>query len=158
MSVPVSYRGTCTETVSKRVLRREQGTREAHLSHKACESLAFWSSLGVRTSGRPRALAPLCPLPLTYSHLQRHQPPVLPTRFWNFDFFTFMASIHGSHPLGVSIWFKVYYQDFFWVLIDLIVELLVLIIKPFDNQTENWNPVSNDLINKSFDISFDNQW
>ncbi len=31
---------------------------------------------------------------------------------------------------------KVYYQSFFWVLIDLIVELLGLIIKPFDNQTE----------------------
>jgi hypothetical protein len=38
-------------------------------------------------------------------------------------------------------------------LIDLIVELLGLIIKPFDNQTESWNPVStwNDLIIKSFD-------
>jgi hypothetical protein len=32
---------------------------------------------------------------------------------------------------------KAYYQAFFWVLIDLIVELLGLIIKPFDNQTEN---------------------
>jgi hypothetical protein len=32
---------------------------------------------------------------------------------------------------------KAYYQAFFWVLIDLIVELLVLIIKPFDNQTES---------------------
>jgi hypothetical protein len=32
---------------------------------------------------------------------------------------------------------KAHYQDFFWVLIDLIVELLVLIIKPFDNQTES---------------------
>jgi quinol-cytochrome oxidoreductase complex cytochrome b subunit len=31
---------------------------------------------------------------------------------------------------------KDYYQAFFWVLIDLIVELLVLIIKPFDDQTE----------------------
>jgi hypothetical protein len=28
---------------------------------------------------------------------------------------------------------KAHYQAFFWVLIDLIVELLVLIIKPFDN-------------------------
>jgi len=42
-------------------------------------------------------------------------------------------------------------SSFFWVLIDLIVELLCLIIKPFDNQTERWNPVSNDLIIKSFD-------
>jgi hypothetical protein len=33
----------------------------------------------------------------------------------------------------------------------LIVELLGLIIKTFDNQTESWNPVSNDLIIKSFD-------
>ena len=33
--------------------------------------------------------------------------------------------------------FKTYYQAFFWVLIDLIVELLGLIIKPFDNQTES---------------------
>jgi hypothetical protein len=32
---------------------------------------------------------------------------------------------------------KDYYQAFFWVLIDLIVELLGLIIKPFDNQTES---------------------
>ncbi len=40
---------------------------------------------------------------------------------------------------------------FFWVLIDFIVELLVLIIKPFDDQTERWNPLSNDLIIKSFD-------
>jgi hypothetical protein len=32
---------------------------------------------------------------------------------------------------------KAYYQAFFWVLIDLIVELLGLIIKPFDNQTES---------------------
>jgi hypothetical protein len=31
---------------------------------------------------------------------------------------------------------QAYYQAFFWVLIDLIVELLGLIIKPFDNQTE----------------------
>jgi hypothetical protein len=33
--------------------------------------------------------------------------------------------------------FKDYYQAFFWVLIDLIVELVGLIIKPFDNQTES---------------------
>jgi hypothetical protein len=32
---------------------------------------------------------------------------------------------------------KAYYQAFFWVLIDLIVELLGLIVKPFDNQTES---------------------
>jgi hypothetical protein len=43
-------------------------------------------------------------------------------------------------------------------LIDLIVELWGLIIKPFDNQTESWNPVSNDLIIKSCDTSFDDQW
>ena len=36
-----------------------------------------------------------------------------------------------------SLSFKAYYQSFFWVLIDLIVELLGLIIKPFDNQTES---------------------
>jgi hypothetical protein len=59
--------------------------------------------------------------------------------------------------VSMFIAFKVYYQVFFWVLIDLIVELLVLIIKSFDIQTENGNPVSNDLIIKSFDISFDNQ-
>jgi hypothetical protein len=52
---------------------------------------------------------------------------------------------------------KDHYQAFFGVLIDLIVELLGLIIKPFDNQTERCNPVSNDLIIESFDISFDNQ-
>jgi hypothetical protein len=32
---------------------------------------------------------------------------------------------------------KDHYQAFFWVLIDLIVELLGLIIKPFDNQAES---------------------
>jgi hypothetical protein len=32
---------------------------------------------------------------------------------------------------------KAYYQAFFWVLIDLIFELLGSIIKPFDNQTES---------------------
>jgi hypothetical protein len=32
---------------------------------------------------------------------------------------------------------KAYYQAFLWVLIDLIVDLLDLIIKPFDNQTES---------------------
>jgi hypothetical protein len=32
---------------------------------------------------------------------------------------------------------KDHYQAFVWVLIDLIVELVDLIIKPFDNQTEN---------------------
>ena len=32
---------------------------------------------------------------------------------------------------------KAHYQAFFRVLIDLIVELLGLIIKPFDNQTES---------------------
>ena len=32
---------------------------------------------------------------------------------------------------------KAHYQAFWGVLIDLIVELLVLIIKPFDNQTES---------------------
>ena len=53
--------------------------------------------------------------------------------------------------IDYSVLFKAYYQAFFWVLIDLIVELLGLIIKSFDNQTESWNPVSNDLIIKSFD-------
>ena len=48
--------------------------------------------------------------------------------------------------------YKAHYQAFWGVLIDLIVEFLVLIIKSFDNQTGNWNPVSNDLIIKSFDI------
>ena len=57
---------------------------------------------------------------------------------------TFSLSLH-RHPL------KDHYQTFFWVLIDLIVEFLDLIINPFDNQTENWNPVSNDLIIKSSD-------
>jgi hypothetical protein len=32
---------------------------------------------------------------------------------------------------------KAYYQAFFRVLIDLIVELFGLIMKPFDNQTES---------------------
>jgi hypothetical protein len=36
-----------------------------------------------------------------------------------------------------SIQTKAHYQAFFWVLIDLIVDLLGLIIKPFDNQTQS---------------------
>jgi hypothetical protein len=40
-------------------------------------------------------------------------------------------------PLSRCVSIKAYYQAFFWVLIDLIVELLGLIIKPFDNQTES---------------------
>jgi hypothetical protein len=36
-----------------------------------------------------------------------------------------------------SLSIKAYYQAFFRVLIDLIVELFGLIIKPFDNQTES---------------------
>jgi len=36
-----------------------------------------------------------------------------------------------------TVAFKDYYQAFFWVLIGLIVEFFVLIIKPFDNQTES---------------------
>jgi hypothetical protein len=44
--------------------------------------------------------------------------------------------LSSSPPIqGTAI--KAYYQAFFWVLIDLIVELLGLIIKPFDNQTES---------------------
>jgi len=46
--------------------------------------------------------------------------------------FLYLAQQHS-----LSLPFKAYYQAFFWVLIDLIVELLGLIIKPFDNQTES---------------------
>jgi hypothetical protein len=50
------------------------------------------------------------------------------TRFYNKDC-----------ALVIKRWLnsKAYYQAFFRVLIDLIVELLGLIIKPFDNQTES---------------------
>jgi hypothetical protein len=88
---------------SSRVLRRARkqrgGMRAAHLAHKTLGRLTFWNGLGVRTSGRSRTLAPLCLQPLTCSHLERHQPPALPTRFWNFVFFTFMHPINGSQPL-----------------------------------------------------------
>jgi hypothetical protein len=36
-------------------------------------------------------------------------------------------------------------------LIDLVIQVLDLIIKPFDNQTESRNASINDLIIKSFD-------
>jgi hypothetical protein len=42
----------------------------------------------------------------------------------------------GRRKKFERIGIKAYYQAFFCVLIDLIVELLGLIIKPFDNQTE----------------------
>ena len=54
-----------------------------------------------------------------------------------------LRDLRVSHTLGWSWNWKSgtpnkdYYQVFFWVLIDLIVELLGLIIKPFDNQTES---------------------
>jgi hypothetical protein len=71
--------------------------------------LTFWRSLGTRTSGRSRALAPLCSLSLGSSHLKLHQPPVLPTRFSNFDFFTFMRSINGSQCTSHPVAFLFYY-------------------------------------------------
>ena len=46
--------------------------------------------------------------------------------------------LHSPVPTGlVSTCAKAFYQTFFLVLIDLIVDLLVLIITPFDNQTES---------------------
>jgi hypothetical protein len=49
-----------------------------------------------------------------------------------------MCSFHHFSPLVYTVGLdKDYYQAFFWALIDLIVELLGLIIKPFDNQTES---------------------
>ena len=56
----------------------------------------------------------------------------------------------GNDNSLTSMLTKTYYQAFWGVLIDFIVELLDLIIKSFDNQAESWNPVSNDLIIKSF--------
>ena len=44
-----------------------------------------------------------------------------------------------TRPVQRPVSRKDYYQAFLWVFIDLIVELLGLIIKPFDNQTESWN-------------------
>ena len=78
-------------------------------------------------------------------------------RSWSFDRDTLEPRGGSGGDQGVGVeeteetLSKDHYQAFFWVLIDLIVELLGLIIKPFDNQTESWNPVSNDLIIKSFD-------
>ena len=46
------------------------------------------------------------------------------------------AKINPTDPLILAK-HKAYYQAFFRVLIDLIVELFGLIIKPFDNQTES---------------------
>ncbi len=63
-------------------------------------------------------------------------------------------SIAFSVPDRNALCIKVYYQAVLGVLIDSMVELLGLIIKPFDHQTGSWNPVSNDLIIKSFDISY----
>ena len=45
--------------------------------------------------------------------------------------------ITGENIGDEGLWNKASYQAFFRVLIDLIVELLGLIIKPFDNQTES---------------------
>ena len=67
-------------------------------AHKARGRLAFSTGPDADTSGRARALGPWCPLPLACSHLQRHQPPALPTRFQIFDFDSLSGSINGSHP------------------------------------------------------------
>ena len=53
--------------------------------------------------------------------------------------------------------FKVTYQAFWGVLIDLIMELLGLIIKSFDNQTEIWAWLSSPLIIKLLRYLIDNQ-
>ncbi len=68
-------------------------------AHKARGRLAFLTGPDADTSGRARALGPWCPLPLACSHLQRHQPPALPTRLQIFDFDSLSGSINGSHPL-----------------------------------------------------------
>ncbi len=47
------------------------------------------------------------------------------------------SSMPCANTCSVEVSTKDHYQAFFWVLIDLIVELLGLIIKPFDNQTES---------------------
>ncbi len=55
-----------------------------------------------------------------------------------------------------GVWSKAWYQVFFWVLIDLIIGFLGLIIKEFDNQTENWAWLSSPLIIKLFEMLDDN--
>ena len=62
------------------------------------------------------------------------------------------------HQISVCQWIKGHYQVFFWVLIDLIIDFLVLIIKTFDNQTGVWNPVSMIWLSSHLTLSFDNQW
>ena len=47
---------------------------------------------------------------------------------------------------------------FFRALIDFIVQILGLIMKTFDNQTERWNPVSMIWLSSHLTLSFDNQW
>ena len=51
-----------------------------------------------------------------------------------------LSSDRTAEDMGMDsvVYHKVTYQAFFWVLIDLIMELLGLIIKPFDNQTKIW--------------------
>jgi hypothetical protein len=60
---------------------------------------------------------------------------ILDAAGWNF--FANSSCSAVSVILAFLTGAKAYYQAFFWVLIDLIVELLGLIIKPFDNQTES---------------------
>ena len=57
---------------------------------------------------------------------------------------TLTYSLHYTHHT------KGTYEAFFWVLIDLIIELLPLIIKPLDNQTEIFGEL--DLIIKPLTI------
>ncbi len=47
------------------------------------------------------------------------------------------ADVRADVTTKITLGDKAYYQSFLGVLIDLIVELLGLIIKPFDNQTES---------------------
>ena len=64
-----------------------------------------------------------------------------PIKVWVVRYFVFRLFEQYNFVLYVRFCYqryKVTYQAFFWVLIDLIMELLGLIIKPFDNQTKIW--------------------
>ncbi len=105
-----------------------------------CENRSWWLTLGALRQ-RERHLRPYLPRKSIH-HRFRHLAS------WR----TYIiVMLHVHHYIVSPVTLKTYYQAFWGVLIELIVELLGLIIKPFDNQTESWNPVSNDLIIKSFD-------
>jgi len=80
-------------------------------------------------------------------------PPLVQTRWRKFIHLACTTLVHENERTSRGTWVqRTKLQAFLGVLIDLIIELLDLIIKSLDNQTEIWTWLSSPLIVKSFEI------